>query len=330
MVDIRLSTLSRRTDAAGTTVLAYLPDGRPVGLDPVALVPTPAAIGAASADDLTEGLAAKQDAAARGLANGYAPLDGAGLVPSSHLPAGLGGDGAELSSADPLSLGVASPGAAGEASRADHVHPMPTPADIGAAPVAHSHGIGSITGLQGALDAKQAASARGIPGGYAPLGADGKVPLANLPPGISESQLATKADAATVNDALALKADAAAVTTALAGKASATDTRLVNAIQPDYLSVPQEFSASHSAAQSHANKIRRCTAASAVTVTLPALSVGTVIRYVQSGAGVITFAAGASQTLQSLGNSVTSAGQHSDVIATVLAANTWHLSGVSQ
>jgi hypothetical protein len=42
-------------------------------------------------------------------------------------------DGADLSDLDPLGLGSAGPGVADEASRADHVHDLPTPAEIGAA-----------------------------------------------------------------------------------------------------------------------------------------------------------------------------------------------------
>lgn len=43
------------------------------------------------------------------------------------------GGGADLSDATPEALGVASPGISEEASRSDHVHPLPTPAAIGAA-----------------------------------------------------------------------------------------------------------------------------------------------------------------------------------------------------
>lgn len=129
---------------------------------------------------------------------------------------------------DALPLADATPGQAGTAttaSRADHRHPLPTAAQVGAAPVAHTHPIADVTGLQAALDgkavsnhthsisgvnglqaaldakaavahqhpmtdvtglqqaldAKLAATARGAASGVAPLGADGKVPLANLP-----------------------------------------------------------------------------------------------------------------------------------------------------
>lgn len=49
------------------------------------------------------------------------------------------------------------------------------------APSAHQHPISDVSGLQQALDAKLAATARGAASGVAPLGTDGKVPLANLP-----------------------------------------------------------------------------------------------------------------------------------------------------
>jgi len=42
------------------------------------------------------------------------------------------GDGAALSDDDPAALGVATPGTSDDASRSDHVHPMPTAADVGA------------------------------------------------------------------------------------------------------------------------------------------------------------------------------------------------------
>lgn len=52
---------------------------------------------------------------------------------------GGGGGGPSLSNATPVDLGTAAPGVSTEASRADHVHDMPTAADVGAAPVSHTH-----------------------------------------------------------------------------------------------------------------------------------------------------------------------------------------------
>lgn len=50
------------------------------------------------------------------------------------------------------------------------------------APIAHTHALVDVTGLNGALATKENVSAKGAANGYAPLGADGKVPLINLPP----------------------------------------------------------------------------------------------------------------------------------------------------
>lgn len=64
-------------------------------------------------------------------------------------------DGAALSDAAPLPLGAAAaPGTAPTASRADHVHARPTPAQIGAAPATHTHVIADVTNLQASLDGK--------------------------------------------------------------------------------------------------------------------------------------------------------------------------------
>lgn len=49
----------------------------------------------------------------------------------------------------------------------------------------HSHPITDVTGLQNALDAKIGIASRGAVNGVAPLGADLRVPLANLPPSVT-------------------------------------------------------------------------------------------------------------------------------------------------
>lgn len=327
MADIRMSTLPLRTSAAGVTLLGYTQGGVPVGLDPSATHPTLAEIGAPDADAVTLALQGKQDVAARGAANGYAALDGTGKVPAAQLPA-TGGGGVSLSDAAPLpDAAAASPGTLGEAARADHQHPRPTPAEIGAALASHTHAIGAVTGLQVALDAKEAASAKGQINGYAPLGSDGKVPSQHLPAGISQAALDAKADAAATTAALALKADITAMNTALAAKAGINDSRIVNAVQPGYLTPIEGFTAAFSVVQGDANKIKRCTSATGVIVTLPSLSIGTTVRFIQGAAGTITFAPGASQTINSFGGLLTTAGAHANVIATMIAANTWNLSG---
>lgn len=96
-------------------------------------------------------------------------------------PAGPAGPPINLSDETPQPLGTASAGTALAAARADHVHVVPTiaygsltgiPSTF--APSAHQHAVGDVTGLQTALDGKQAA------GAYATL-VNGQVPSAQLP-----------------------------------------------------------------------------------------------------------------------------------------------------
>lgn len=61
-----------------------------------------------------------------------------------------GGGGATLSDADPQPLGTAGPGTSEEASRGDHVHAMPSAADVGAAAASHAHVAADVTDLGGA------------------------------------------------------------------------------------------------------------------------------------------------------------------------------------
>jgi len=56
-----------------------------------------------------------------------------------------GGGGAGLSNANPADLGTAAPGVSTEASRADHVHDLPSAADVGAAASSHVHSGSDIT-----------------------------------------------------------------------------------------------------------------------------------------------------------------------------------------
>jgi hypothetical protein len=65
---------------------------------------------------------------------------------------GSGAGGASLSDDDPADLGVVDPGAATEAARADHVHAMPSAADVGADPA------GSASAAQAAAEATAAAA----------------------------------------------------------------------------------------------------------------------------------------------------------------------------
>jgi hypothetical protein len=63
-----------------------------------------------------------------------------------------GTSGIVVSSATPQPLGIASAGSSGNASRADHIHSMPSAADVGAAAVGHSHPyVQVLNGLTGTV-----------------------------------------------------------------------------------------------------------------------------------------------------------------------------------
>jgi len=87
-----------------------------------------------------------------------------------------GGSGGDLSDAAPQDLGTAAAGTSEDASRADHVHDMPTPAQIGALP--DDTVIPDITGLQ-------ATSEKNQPNGYAGLDGDGTIPDNRIPSSIA-------------------------------------------------------------------------------------------------------------------------------------------------
>lgn len=326
--DIRTNTLPRRSVSTGLTIISFDETGGFVGLDPVGTYPSLSAIGAAGSADLTAGLATKQSLADKGLANGYAGLDADGKVPAANLPAITSGGSVGVSDAIPQA--PAATGAAGSASlasRADHVHPLPTLTQLGAAPVVHTHSIAAITDLSNQLSLRELLANKGAPNGYAPLGGDGKVPAANLPAGISQADLSTKADAAQTTAALALKANTTDVQTSLDLKANLNDPRIVSAVQPNQAAVVETFSGSFGISASDANKVKYCTSTTDVTMTLNSQVKGFTIRFIQTAAGKIVFAAAAGQSVLSFSNLLSTAGAGADVTATVYEVGQWHLSG---
>jgi hypothetical protein len=60
---------------------------------------------------------------------------------------GTGGGGADLSDALPQALGSPTAGISGLAARSDHVHQMPSAADVGAASAVHTHVMANVTDL---------------------------------------------------------------------------------------------------------------------------------------------------------------------------------------
>lgn len=208
---------------------------------------------------LQTALNGKQDASARGVVNGYAPLDASGYVPLANLPSGL------------LTNVTVSGAVAGHVLRWN-----------GAQFTNASLAITDISGLQAAINARQALNEKGAANGYAGLDSGGRVPTAQLP---------------------------------------------ANLVTTDYRATVEDFTADLTVAQADNNKLRRCTSSADRIVTLAALPVGTVVRFIQANTGRIAFAAGIGATLNSYGGLTRSAGQYADATATVVAANTWHISG---
>lgn len=76
------------------------------------------------------------------------------------------------------------------------------------------------------------------------------------------------------------------------------------------------------------NKIVRCTAATAVTVTVPStLAAGFSCMVIQAGAGQVTFTAGSGTTLNSFGALVRTAGQHAPASLIRVGSGIYNLSG---
>lgn len=333
--EIRINTAPIVENTDGIIILAQRL-GELVGLSPTSLIPTLEALGAASPQDIADAIVSLQPKSERGLANGYAPLDANGKVPVGNLPAAASG-GVGLSDAVPLSpITPGQPGTAEGASRADHRHPLPTLDQIGAAPSVHTHAISAIMGLVDALNSKQSINDRAAPNGYAPLDSNGIVPSANLPQGISASDLDAKASEASVQTRLATKLDTSALAPALAGYVPINDALYLGAVQQNNLAKVEEFSGNYSIAQpanatdqGDRNKTKSCVATTDVTVTLTNRAIGTVVKFVQrkSMTGKITFVADTGVTIESVGNLVSTVGPGAVVVAEVVAVGVWNLAG---
>jgi hypothetical protein len=145
--------------------------------------------------------ATKEATANKGVAGGYAGLDGGGLVPFANLGTGIATGVKFLR--DDRTWAVPSGGGGGGSGvddwngRIGSVVPVTgdyTVAQVTGAvattdsrlsdartPVAHTHPQADVTGLVAALAAKEATANKGVAGGYASLDGTGKVPVAQLP-----------------------------------------------------------------------------------------------------------------------------------------------------
>lgn len=94
------------------------------------------------------------------------------------------------------------------------------------------------------------------------------------------------------------------------------------------LNIADNSATSITLADADNNKIIRCTAATAVTITVPStLAAGFSCMVIQAGAGQVTFAAGSGATLNSYGNLLKTAGQHAPASLIQVGAGIYNLSG---
>ena len=76
------------------------------------------------------------------------------------------------------------------------------------------------------------------------------------------------------------------------------------------------------------NRVVRCTASSAVTITVPStLAAGFSCMIIQAGTGRVTFVAGSGATINSFGNLLATAGQHAPASLMRVASGVYNLSG---
>jgi hypothetical protein len=150
---VKISQLPAGAALAGTETLPAVQGGATVAVTVAQLhAGMAAAVHAHAQGDVTGLQAALDGKAAVDLSN-VSNTDFAGKASAAGVS---GGGGVSLGSASPSALGTAAAGSATVASRQDHVHAMPTAAQVGAAAATHAHAVGDTTGLQAALDGKLA------------------------------------------------------------------------------------------------------------------------------------------------------------------------------
>ena len=94
------------------------------------------------------------------------------------------------------------------------------------------------------------------------------------------------------------------------------------------LNIADNSATSITLADADNNKVIRCTAATAVTITVPStLVAGFSCMVIQAGAGQVTFAAGSGATLNSFGNLLKTAGQHAPASFIRVDNGIYNLSG---
>jgi hypothetical protein len=94
------------------------------------------------------------------------------------------------------------------------------------------------------------------------------------------------------------------------------------------LTIADNAATSITLADTDNNRVVRCTASSAVTVTVPStLAAGFSCMIIQAGTGQVTFAQGSGATINSFGNLLRTAGQHAPASLMRVGAGVYNLSG---
>ena len=174
----------------GLLAIAVLGDGYPVAVQVGSKLLVPGSLGAHA---VTGVLAPRgpHDSGMQWVA--WSAVDSGGnLIEFS----GGGGSGPDLSDATPADLGTAAAGTSPDASRADHVHDLPTPGDIGAATASHSHAASAIT--SGTIDIARIPT--GTTSTTVPLGNDTRLSDARTPTAHKTSHATGGGDALAPSD----------------------------------------------------------------------------------------------------------------------------------
>jgi hypothetical protein len=94
------------------------------------------------------------------------------------------------------------------------------------------------------------------------------------------------------------------------------------------LTIADNAATSITLADTDNNRVVRCTASSAVTITVPStLAAGFSCMVIQAGTGRVTFQAGSGATINSFGNLLATAGQHAPASLMRVASGVYNLSG---
>ena len=94
------------------------------------------------------------------------------------------------------------------------------------------------------------------------------------------------------------------------------------------LTIADNAATSITLADTDNNRVIRCTASSAVTITVPStLAAGFSCMIIQAGTGRVTFQAGSGATIGSFGNLLATAGQHAPASLMRVGAGVYNLSG---